>query len=46
MHLAQDRIYKFEIVPVVLYWCENWCLTLMEEHRLRAFESRVLKKLI
>jgi hypothetical protein len=23
--------------------CENWCLTLREEHRLRVFENRVLR---
>jgi hypothetical protein len=28
-----------------LYECENWSLTLKEEHRLRVFESRVLKKI-
>jgi hypothetical protein len=28
-------IYKTIILPVVLYWCENWSLTLREEHRLR-----------
>jgi hypothetical protein len=29
-------------VPVVLYGCETWSLALREEHRLRAFENRVL----
>jgi hypothetical protein len=27
-------------LPVVLYECETWSLTLREERRLRAFESR------
>jgi hypothetical protein len=27
---------------VVLYGCETWSLTLREEHRLKAFENRVL----
>ena len=31
------------ILPVVLYGCETWSLTLREEHRLRAFENRVLR---
>jgi hypothetical protein len=31
------RIYKTIILPVVLYGSETWSLTLMEEHRLRAF---------
>jgi hypothetical protein len=31
------RIYKTIILPVVLYGCETWSLTLREEHRLRLF---------
>jgi hypothetical protein len=31
------------ILPVVLYECETWSLTLREEHRLRVFENRVLR---
>jgi hypothetical protein len=27
------------ILPVVLYGCETWSLTLREEHRLRVFEN-------
>jgi hypothetical protein len=30
------------ILPVVLYGCETWSLTLREERRLRVFENRVL----
>jgi hypothetical protein len=30
------RIYKTIILPVVLYGCEAWCLTLREEHSVRA----------
>jgi hypothetical protein len=37
------RIYKTIILPVVLYRCKTWSLTLREEHRLRAFENRVLR---
>jgi hypothetical protein len=29
------KIYKTVILPVVLYGCETWSLTLREEHRLR-----------
>jgi hypothetical protein len=36
------RICKNIILPVVLYGCETWPLTLTEEHRLRIFENRVL----
>jgi hypothetical protein len=32
------------ILPVVLYGCETWSLTLREERRLRVFENRVLSK--
>jgi hypothetical protein len=37
------KIYKTVIFPVVLYGCETWSLTLREEHRLKVFESRVLR---
>jgi hypothetical protein len=33
------------ILPFVLYGCETWSLTLREEHRLREFENRVLRKI-
>ena len=33
------------ILPVVLYGCETWSLTLSEEHRLRVFENKVLRKI-
>jgi hypothetical protein len=39
------RIYKMIILPVVLYGWETWSLTLREEHRLRVFENRVLRKI-
>jgi hypothetical protein len=39
------RIYKTVILPVVLYECETWSLTLGKEHRLRVFENRVLRKI-
>jgi hypothetical protein len=38
-------IHKTIILPVVLYGCETWSLTLREEHRLRVFENRVLRKI-
>jgi hypothetical protein len=31
-------------MPVVLYGCEAWSLTLREEHRLKVFENRVLRR--
>jgi hypothetical protein len=39
------RIYNTIILPVVLYGCEIWSLTLREEHRLRVFENRVLRRI-
>jgi hypothetical protein len=33
------RIYKTIILPVVLYGCETWSLTLRQEHKLRVFEN-------
>jgi hexokinase len=35
------RIYKIIMLPMVLYGCETWSLTLREEHRLGVFENRV-----
>jgi sorting nexin-29 len=39
------KIYRTRILPVVLYGCETWSLTLREEHRLRVFENRVLRRI-
>jgi hypothetical protein len=39
------KIHKTVILPVVLYGCETWSLTFGEEHRLRVFENRVLRKI-
>jgi hypothetical protein len=38
------KIYRTIILPVVLYGCETWLLTLREERRLRVFENRVLRR--
>jgi len=38
------RIYRTMILPVVLYGCENWSLTLREEVWLRTFQNTVHKK--
>jgi hypothetical protein len=37
--------YRKIILPVVLYGCETWSLTLREERRLRVFENRVLRRI-
>ena len=39
------KTYKTIILPTVLYSCETWSLTLREEHRLRVFENKVLRKI-
>ena len=39
------KIYRTIILPVVLYGCETWSLTLREERMLRVFENRVLRRI-
>jgi len=39
------KIYRTIILPVVLYGCETWSLTLREERRLRVFGNRVLRRI-
>jgi hypothetical protein len=39
------KINRTIILPVVLYGCETWSLKLREEHRLRVFENRVLRRI-
>jgi hypothetical protein len=39
------RIYKTAILRFVLYGCETWSVMLREEHRLRVFENRVVRKI-
>jgi hypothetical protein len=39
------KIYRIIILPVVLCGCETWSVTLREEHRLRVFENRVLRRI-
>jgi hypothetical protein len=38
------RICKTIILPLVLYGYETWPLTLREEHRLRVFDNRMLRR--
>ena len=38
-------VYRTIILPVVLYGCETWSLILREEHRLRVFENRALRRI-
>ena len=39
------KIYRNVILPVVLYGCETWSLTLREERKLRVFENMVLRRI-
>jgi len=39
------KINRTIILPVVLYGCETWLLTLWEERKLRVFENMVLRRI-
>ena len=39
------NIFRTIILPVVLYGCESWSLTLREERKLRVFENMVLRRI-
>jgi hypothetical protein len=39
------KIYKTIILPVVLYGCKTWSLTLREERRLGMLEKKVLRRM-
>jgi len=39
------KIYRTIILPLVLYGCETWSLTLREVRRLRVFENRELRRI-
>jgi hypothetical protein len=45
VYTIKIRIYKTIILPVVLYGCETWSLTLREEHIVRVFENRMLRRI-
>jgi len=38
-------VYRNIILPVVLYGCETWSLTLRKERKLRVFENMVLRRI-
>ena len=42
---TKNKIHRTIILPVVLYGCETWSLTLREECKLRVFENRVLRSI-
>jgi hypothetical protein len=39
------KVYKIIILPLVLYGRENYSFSLREEHRLKVFENRVLRRI-
>ena len=39
------KLYKTVILPVLLFGCQTWSLTLREECRLRVFENRILRRI-
>jgi hypothetical protein len=39
------KVHKTIILPVILYGCETLSLTLREEHRLKVFENRMLRRI-
>jgi hypothetical protein len=41
----KNKIYETIILPIALYGFETCSLTLREEHRLRAFENRILRRI-
>ena len=43
--LVKIKICRTIILPVVLYGCEAWSLTLSQERRLKVFEIRILRRI-
>jgi hypothetical protein len=39
------EIYKIMVLPVILYGCKTWSLAFGIEHRLRVYESRVVRRI-
>ena len=48
LHLSENlkiKMYRTIILPVVVYFCDTWSLTLREEGRPRVFENSVLRRI-
>jgi len=45
LYLPRKYPWYLFLLPVVLYGCESWSLTLREELGLRVFENRVLRRI-
>ena len=42
---SATKKYRNAVLPLVMYGCETWSLTLKEERRLRVFENTVLRRI-
>jgi len=42
---SKIKIYRTIILPVVLYGCETWSVTVREKRRPRVFENRMLRRI-
>jgi hypothetical protein len=40
-----NLLCSVDILPVVLYGCKTWSLTVREKHKLRVFENRVFRRI-
>ena len=43
--ILKIKIYRIITLPVLLYGCETWSLTLREERKLRVFENMALRRI-
>jgi hypothetical protein len=43
--ILKIKIYRNIILPIVLYECETWSLTLREERKLKVFEKKVMRRI-
>ena len=43
--ILKIKTYRTIILPVVVYGCETWSLTLSEKRRLSVFENRILRRI-
>ena len=41
----KTKLFRTTVLPVVLYGCETWLLTLREKRTLRVFENRVFMRI-
>jgi hypothetical protein len=41
----KSKVYRTIILPIVLYGCETWSLTMREQRRPRVFENNMLRRI-